>query len=591
MRSAPKSLGWILLLLLTEAKSTPTHHNLTFLEIGILSAGYDLGILATEVNVTAAVVEFNELIDAMDDTYQKVNTDPSVSNSLMSQTNHTFTNLHVLLNKARDELQVACDVANCPVDLKNPEQHRWQARIMDRKHSVESKFNFTERGRHRRKKRQLGFVTLGLTLYNSAQTVKLSNEVFSLEANQQHIVATVDAQTTAIKANSENVHLLHRLIQGLTHWKNTFESKQWLNVLTVNFRDYVLILNNWSSSLASTLISGTIAPRFYDSYAVAVALQELSERAKPRGLIPVVSNLPDVLRQDVSYVAKNGIIRLLIHIPLKRLNALTLFHYVPSPMVMDSGRVVIVKTGSFLAVNQAMTEFTVKTSEELNSCKRFRSVFLCDNAITNTDLDSHCLPVLFRGRSDLAHTVCQFEEINPDKPVLSQLTTSRVSIYSPRHSPATILISCIGRDSTSAQLGDGQHEVSVPDNCLLTTGDQTFRPSRVADIQVSFHVRSLTQFNESVLLINDQPKESLEMESLRQLPDIPLLSILPTAHQHNAVAFAAFSGFFALVAFGVTTLVRFIIARQALKTKEDLAERGRKKVQSIVEEAIELNSM
>ncbi len=560
-------------------------HNLTFLRTGSASMGHDVGHLLAEANITHGIIEFNQIVSSMNHAHASL-LNTNASRKIKAACNSTFTGLYLSMDDVRDELEVVCAHTDCGLTLRpfalQEKGYRVDAlkrRIEHGQNEVlrsESEYTFQYKDRpDNRTKRQLGpFVGLasfGLSIYDALNVHHLHHQLSDVELRMKHIMATVETQSVSINQNVDNIRLLEAFLQTLWTWKYDHEFMEWLEILSMQFRDYTSILHTWAASLATTLTTGKLAPRFFDASSISHALSHLQMQAAGKDLVPMASTLHEVLGHDISFFVRNGVIHLIVHIPLRKAQVLELYQYIPSPMLLSDGRAVLANTQDLLAINREMTEYAQLSLEQLHSCKRIKNTFLCSAAITHTDLDTNCLAALYTGRTNLVQKLCIFIEVDVSKVVITQLSTNKVSIYSPESAPATVILNCRGVDATSRQLRKGQHEITVPENCILVTGDSMFRPTRTHDFQSAFHIRTLAHFEEGNL--ETMPTHH-ELGRLAHEPDIPMMSALPVKAQKNFVAAMALLAFLAVVGIlGVFTFIKVKNYRDLL-TKRKCARKG-----------------
>ena len=270
------------------------------------------------------------------------------------------------------------------------------------------------------------------------------------------------------------------------------------------------------------------------------ASEELAKAAKRVNLYPVLQSPQDLVTAPSSFVARSGVLYLMIHIPLAQENPLTLHRFMHTPLLLKDGRIVIPQPQQqYLAINSAMTEFLPITGEQLAACDKVQNLHLCNLGMTFKTSKTNCLLNLYLGRANLVADTCHFS-VAVDHEVLHPMGANHVIIIP--HSSQAALVNVVCKNEPQITPGYNVKKprvVEVKPGCSLSTEHAVYRPTGGNDIRVEYEVRSLFDFNFTTPMLSIlAPPEAPVMN----IPTAPMQIVVPAQHYNMYTVGAVLTG-------------------------------------------------
>lgn len=483
--------------------TAPTR-NITFKEMGRYSPGVAYGHITSELNLTRVVEVYNKLVGYLDSAHGKLLA-KRVGNALTTNLlNSTFFSMHGELRDTAVELDFARKAAGCTLTL----QHSIHTRVtgMPRPGADFSKLNYwtktappSEDGPPvmGRKKRQLGAVigaiAAGTSVYNLYETNQLKKQLSVEDRRVRLVAAGVLSATFAI--NTIDSHT--RELKDATEKLASQVAEDGLKVVLLEVAAYIstvaISLTNWARTVNEILILKKLAPRFFDVKHLQDSLRYIEEEAGKRGFTAVSIAVNDLAADPVSFVAEEGVVYLMLHVPLARNDPLLLYKLVDTPFLLADGRTVRIDSKyDYLAVNSAQTEYSELLVEELSSCPKRDDFYLCPFGVTKKNLLSSCLGAVFAGNTRHIKTACRFSQEDYSQESVTQVATNKVLIFSPPGTFTTVTTTC--KTIVSRRHVKGHSVVTVPNSCTLSTINFVFRPDDPFQLASKFLSRPVTGF-------------------------------------------------------------------------------------------------
>ena len=468
-----------------------TNRTLSFRIKGNYFAGLDYAHIYATFNVDVAVTYYNAINRHLDESQSKLNKLFNDSKKV-EHTNRFFTSLRRELIEIHSDLLFICMATNCEVSVRQSKfplpyfQHRQQ--------SLNN--SLTNHTKHKRSAELiLGAFSLGLSIYDLTEIKTLQSQLEGLNKADNLIASQLKENTNALRRLSEFTTELGLNLNKLESDLTTIEYKQGLMETIFLMQATQRLISEWTSSVINILINKKINPRLFNSRDLKNALLEIKQKAKTKDYILMSTLLTDVINEEVSFIADNGTLTFIIHIPLGRQPLLTMYELIPSPLLLSDNRVVRLTTNKdLIAINNPTTEKVELRFGDLRNCVIRKKSYVCTGGITHKNIGDSCLGSMFMGDNKKLLELCEFEEIPNDSEVISQVGSNKLIIYSSLKSKTTMFIACPGEIPSQVVI-DGYKEITIKPECVATTENYVFKPEQKLHIHKYFVTQQLTDFD------------------------------------------------------------------------------------------------
>ena len=429
-----------------------------------------------------------------------------------------------------------------------------------------------------RRPRQLEFiaaaVSIGLSIYNLAETQALKARVFSLEENQAMLSHVINEQRHAtVQLQQEVTEVVDRLrdeVSIANHLQRELHHSEILFVVK-NAADAI---DSWAADLLDTLLYKKVSPRFFGDDALVQASNRLDARAHARGMSIGYRSLLEILHAPVSYIMDHDVLHLLIHLPVVDARSFSLYKFHQAPLWLSNGRTVRITTNAeYLALDPAMSLVKEFSAQDLAQCARTGRAFICPPQIWEKSTDSSCLASAYAGSRDLL-SVCRFEAYHRRLEEVLRVAPDEVIITAPANGSVTALVRCPGQGGQAAKdraiQVHRQQRIKVPPHCVLTTPHYVLRTALTLHLEETYEVRSVDHLNDA--LIASLEKEAYERDGERLMPRFVPDSLqapptIQTVHWHVSTVVYMVVGLAAVV-FTIFLVCSLIKARKVRKEKK-----------------------
>ena len=472
---------------------------LAFQDVSKMSIGVDVGHLVSKIDVYAAVNNYNNLLRGLDANYARGLQKGQSVRYILLQSNQTMQLLHSEARGIGATLRFLCDMLkmNCTI-YESP----YTFQVTGTEKLTQEKVEELEQEKLRVRRSAVsgifGAFDLGLSVYTFAETKMLAREVSDVVSNQKHIAITVNQNRDAILQEQKNQDLIHKHVNMIHNVTNGVIAQQWLTELVTLTRLELQEIDAFANGVIDMLINRKLSPRFYEPQHLQQSYVDLKNKAQDHDLAPVLTSISALMEAPLSYVMVDDHLVVMAHVYLARRERFTLYRYLNLPIHLDDGYLATVDTNGkeFFAINSAHTEYLVLSSQEVESCKKEARILLCDFGLTHRVSSKHCLLSLFYGDPDEVQKGCVFRETQQSA-LTTALGPSTVHVMARDQQHTSVSLNCKDQ-KRRIEIVTSEKIFNVSDDCVLTTTNSIFRPSRRFDLEAGYTTTPLPKFNFSM---------------------------------------------------------------------------------------------
>lgn len=409
--------------------------------------------------------------------------------------------------------------------MKNPQVQTLFKKLTTQLHSSQTVAEKIERAfiddaQKKSKKRDLGFglglgiINLGLSIYNTYKIMDVDKRVSQMST-------TMDLVSESILEQDHAITILEEKLNNITALCRSTEMVSYYYVESM-VREFNAQILTWAGGLEA-LLYGQLHPSLIQPDTLKVGLGKLQEKAAKRGLIPLVSDLTTVFKQEISFIVKeNGMLKIYIHIPLMDREPLELFEHLEIPIKISEHLMwfVTANENNVLAIDKASTVGLQMRKLDLLYCKIKESpigmVYFCPNTgLVKNHISETCLGALML-KMKSAEKICQ-------------LYVAEKAEFSIQTGPRTIIAYVKDTDFLYQICDDGKRVqrkerglamLHVENRCTLISTDFIFKPEEDITIESDF-IESKIQFE--IEGFNQLTKEEDELRrAIHDLDEIHL---------------------------------------------------------------------
>lgn len=343
---------------------------------------------------------------------------------------------------------------------------------------------FVDDKQQKSKKRDLGFglgiINLGLSIYNTYKIMDVDRKVSQMST-------TMDLVSESILEQDHAITILEEKLNNLTALCTSTEMVSYYYVENM-VREFNAQILTWAGGLEA-LLYGQLHPSLIRPETLKNGLGKLQEKAAKRGLIPLVSDLTTVFKQDISFIVKeDGMLKIFIHIPLMDREPLELFEHLEIPIKISEHLMwfVTANENNVLAIDKASSVGLQMRKLDLLYCNTKESpigkVYFCPNTgLVKNHISETCLGALML-KTQEAEKVCQ-------------LYVSEKTEFSIQTGPRTIIAYIKDTDFLYQICDDGKRvqrkerglaTLHVQNRCTLISTDFIFKPEEDINVESDF---------------------------------------------------------------------------------------------------------
>ena len=219
---------------------------------------------------------------------------------------------------------------------------------------------------------------------------------------------------------------------------------------------------------------GEFHPSMVDHEGLVTAIQNLRSKSVRKGYEPSVETSVDLTHLPCTMVIRNGLINLIIHVPLYRTSLnLDLFRYIDHPTQrMDHDLYASLDMegqATFIAINRDETKYREFTDAELEDCYKQSKRYFCPNLALYSKQRPHCLWALYLNIPIEIKNYCRVS--------LSQMEVRAVRIdqntWSLTDTGSEEISTSCGNDVPKRESLTGTQTVTINKGCRATTNHVT----------------------------------------------------------------------------------------------------------------------
>jgi hypothetical protein len=348
-----------------------------------------------------------------------------------------------------------------------------------------------------RDKRQiLGFISMGMSIFNLGKIQQLDYELGTFEEKTtdgfRHVAHVLQEEDQAITTIAANVNKI-KSVTEFTLLKLAEDEKEIIALARV--MKIMAILNSMDAEIASwgrgldSLQNGKLHPSLINAKVLKKAFQKITEKARKMGMRPLHQELSSIYKCPVSYISTTDhIIKMFVHVPLTEHEPLSLFEHLPIPQMVDNILLTVEGTRNILATDiegrrgLEMSEFDLLRcqSEDVHNGK----LYICPNTnLIQNNIRNSCLGSMFFGNKKKMMEKCRIFPFLSEQEFVQQVSENTVSICP--QEDITVRQSCQGKITILPNI-TGLTTVTVPAGCKLVSEKYTFISPKIIDINSEF---------------------------------------------------------------------------------------------------------
>ena len=396
----------------------------------------------------------------------------------------------------------------------------------------------------------LGLISTGIGIYNLFQTVEMHSEISELREDTKYLHACIGQERVALNKHEDMIEKLTQRLNNQTHQLNVHSLELENQELYNELEGATNLMENYVEDLIEVLLYQRIQPRFFETTALTDALGSIHTQAIKDSKKPVYSSLNELLKADTSFAVENGLLKLLLHVPLSDSQHYSMFRLVDAPIRLQDGKGLrLVGESKLLAVNNDLTAFQVLTDEDAKNCKIIAGDYICRAQIQAKNPSADCLPGLFAKVEESIRAHCNFIIAPIKKESVSQIDVGKVRIIAPTDGHVDVFVSCLNGTTNTARV-ETSEDLDVTHGCTLSTPNFVYENTESTGIKAEFIPRPLLSLEDLVLdTQNDYETEKL---SYSYAP------INSPASTHDKMANHAHFGFSIAGTFGFIAVIIFV---------------------------------
>ena len=454
--------------------------------------------------------------------------------------------LHVAFNVS-DEVRVAKDLlTSVEFAAGNSSQFLWQPFLTRLRPIVKDWVSFEKTvsalcdkqpaadGLGRRDKRQaviLGAAAIvsavGFGAWSIRETKVLADRMSGLDKSVNHLFASVTSSLRVekdLKADIDHLHAslvnVSNVVGGLANFELEYGAAD-------------SIAHRLATRLPALrgLLRHHLPAELLEDEELVSGFERLRRRVEAAGYRLVIDNLLQLLSQQVSFTATEGVVDMWIHLPVlpRDQPPALLFQHLPLPVRRGSEVALVSGEEQFLAVFKEANNFVPLSTSDIAACYSSNLDFSCAASFPRIRGGSTaCLPALYdEERLDAAAASCKVEPLRQDEAVFRLNATAFVIAT---RKPRQVDVRCGDDPEEKAASVHGVALVALDDGCVATTEGILFTARTThlpEDLHVTIQGPSLSKFNATVIagsnfrptiapLMNNTGEEQADLDAARR---------------------------------------------------------------------------
>jgi hypothetical protein len=253
-----------------------------------------------------------------------------------------------------------------------------------------------------------------------------------------------------------------------------------------------------------SLLHGRLDPSLVNTLSLEEIMKSLNEKAAEQGLKLLHREISMVFKSPITYVAlENGLIDIIVHIPLVKQDPIELYEYIPIPIKIGNLIMTVESQKEVLAMDKNGNLGLELSKVDLIQCQIENThdgkVYLCPNSnLVRNNVRSTCLGSLMSGRMETICDRCHHlvEQSNLSEEFAKQISQDTIIMYIQENDTAQLVCR---NGSRSAKLSMGLHRIVVSPGCQMISESFVFAPQVEVDISSSFMEQRINFVREELL--------------------------------------------------------------------------------------------
>ena len=349
-----------------------------------------------------------------------------------------------------------------------------------------------------------GIFGLGTSIYNTVEIGKLQGEMAKTQQEVSLIIEKMDAENEAVNKLSTSVMTLKQTCQKVIEIsKDNRIHVDHLFTLSLMVNEHNTKLLEVARGLES-LLHGRLDPSLVNTLSLEEIMKSLNEKAAEQGLKLLHREISMVFKSPITYVAlENGLIDIIVHIPLVKQDPIELYEYIPIPIKIGNLIMTVESQKEVLAMDKNGNLGLELSKVDLIQCQIENThdgkVYLCPNSnLVRNNVRSTCLGSLMSGRMETIRDRCHHlvEQSNLSEEFAKQISQDTIIMYIQENDTAQLVCR---NGSRSAKLSMGLHRIVVSPGCQMISESFVFAPQVEVDISSSFMEQRINFVREELL--------------------------------------------------------------------------------------------
>jgi len=375
----------------------------------------------------------------------------------------------------------------------------------------------------------LGLASSGMSIYNTAEITKLHGALTNVRTDMtdgfRHVAHILKEEDHAVHRLTTNVQVLKKTCRYILE---KIENEVDERISMVHMLQLTALINNLNAELFAwgrgldALSQGRLHPTLINPEKLRIGFQQAVEKAKKFGLRPIHTEMSDIYKNPISYLATKELqIIVIVHIPLIGQEPLNLFEHLAIPTKMDDIFITVEGRKNILASDLQGQQGLELEELDLLRCqtedRKNGKLFICPNTnLVKNNIRKSCLGALFYGHQKEVMEHCDYypHTLEGKEEFAKQIAVDRI-IYFTRAN-VTVLEACPTQIRTLANI-TGLTTITVAPGCRLMTENYIFKSPIIIDQNSDFIKRKIRIPRISLLPKNETEDIKTHLEALKKL--------------------------------------------------------------------------
>lgn len=454
-----------------------------FRRIGTLGLTRSFGHIKIQLNLASEIDTYNRMVRLSHSTLVKIKSNQDLWSTAKGRIDLIFLEFEQRLSNQESILRSACLLLSCGktiVKAKFPRPENVQ--------TIEPDTAEMPVGQYFRNPRQAPFLSgiasmaaLGLSLYGEYEIHKIRRHISGLEHRSELITAEMNNTRNVVNDNSKHLDVLKSEFNKLLNLNKHISFIASSSLIIAHLQAMLENLSQHCENMFHILVDRKVNPVIFGGEQIKEALASISTQAARFGLEPATESVASLVNFKLSYVIASGgegLVDILIHVPLISKTRLHLYQYLNVPLIDSTGRgVVLDEDHDILAVNGIRTISTTLSSDDLHQCDRHESAWLCPVTTTQSKLPSSCLGSLYDASSEGVAALCNFRTKKISNELMIEIGNRQVLVRAPPTLSLSVQQDCSNAPEEKDRHFIIRHErvLTVPKGCSLIGPSTTYQ--------------------------------------------------------------------------------------------------------------------